>query len=301
MAVLGFIPKDADRAVLLPPPDRVIGHHDHLVVIAENGAAVPIRDERRYEPVDWRTAEPVPLNVVMIGWNDIGSGLLDRLAGYLPEGSRVEVMADTTLLRDGAPAWSWSIKGAFTHTKHDPAHVLGMISEVGTDVVTVLGYSDGMTDDEADSMTLLTLLTLDRARQSGRMGSERIVAHLFDSDLAQLARAHGECDFVITDALASRMLVHTSRRRHLGSVFAELFDGDGPIVDAVEVDPGTVPYGSVTARLLNDGFVPLGVITGGRVTLNPPNQDTIEFQPGDQVVVARPSRLRDVLITVEKT
>ncbi len=300
MAVLGLIPAGSDDAVLLPAPDRAIGRHDRLVVVAESGGAMIRRDERWYPPVEWLPSEPDPTNVVVLGWNEMAPGLLDRLAGYLPEGSQVEVMADSTLLPGGAPTWIWSIKGGFTHTKHDPSQVLGMISDTGADVVTVLGYSNGMTTDEADSMTLLTLLTLDRARDAGTMRAGRIVAHLFDSELAPLARAHGKGDFVITDALASRMLVHTSRERHLTAVFHELFDRDGPIVDTVQIEPGRTRYGSVVAGMVAGQVVPIGVIRDGEVELNPPKDMSIDFGPNDHVVVVRQSTLRDVWVAVER-
>ncbi len=301
MAVLGLVPAGTDDADLLPAPDRVIGRHDRLVVVAESVDSAIAKNERWYQPVPWLPAESDPVDVVMLGWNEMAPGVLDRLAGYLPEGSRVEVMADSTLLPGGVPTWAWSIKGGFTHTKHDPAHVLGMIEDIDARVVTVLGYSHGMTTDEADSLTLLTLLTLDRARDAGAMGAERIVAHLFDSDLAPLARAHGKGDFVITDALASRMLVHTSREKALTAVFRELFDRDGPIVDTVQIDPGRVRYGSVVAGMTGGQIIPIGVAHNGEVTLNPPKDSTIDFGAGDQVVVVRRSMLRDVWVAVDRT
>jgi hypothetical protein len=141
---------------------------------------------------------------------------------------------------------------------------------------------------------------MSRAREAGQMAAGRIVAHLFDSELAPIARAHGQGDFVITDALASRMLVHASRDRHLAEVYTELFDADGPIVDTVELEPCSVPYGSVVAGLADDQVIPIGVILGGAVTLNPPKSGVIEFRPGDRVAVIRRVGLRDVQVYLER-
>jgi hypothetical protein len=299
LAVLGVVvPGKAPE--LLPLPDRVITARDRLVVIAERAGTTPARSSVGYEPVDARPVVPSPSRIVMIGWNDMAPGVLDRLSAYLPEGSRIQVMADSTLLPDGLPTWSWAIKGGFTHTKHDPSQILGMISELDADVVAVIGYSHGLTNGEADAMTLLTLLTLDRARDAGRMGAGRIVAQLFDGELAPLARAHAEGDFVITDTLASRMLVHASRDRDLSGVYGELFDPEGPIVDTVEVEPGTAAYGSVVAGLVGDQMVPIGVICDGQVTLNPPQSKVFTFGSADRVAVLRRVRLRDVWVTIER-
>ncbi len=299
MAVLGVLAGDRG-AELLPSPNRVINPRDELVVIAEAASSIPSRATQTYEPVMCYPVVSGPVALVMIGWNEMAPGVLDRLSDYLPEGSRIEVMADSTKLAEGPPSWTWGIKGGFIHTKHDPDHVLSTISEVNADVVAVLGYSEGMTTDEADAMTLLTLLTLDRAREAGQMAAGRIVAHLFDNELTPLARAHGKGDFVITDAVASRMLVHASRDRHFSAVYAELFDREGPIVDTVELDPGVVAYGSVVAGLASEEVIPIGVIVGGEVTLNPPKSTMIEFNRGDRVAVIRRVQLRDVKVTYER-
>lgn len=299
VSVLGLVGGDGP-AELLPPADRVISHRDRLVVIAEGPDVKPATGGDVFQPCGCQPVVANPVTVAMIGWNDMAPGVLERLADYMPEGSRIEVLADSTLLRDGPPSWTWGIKGGFTHTKHDPAHVLGTISDAKAEVVVVLGYSEGMSTDEADAMTLLTLLTLDRARQAGEMTAERIVAHLFDNELAPLARAHGQGDFVITDALASRMLVHAARDRHFGDLYAEMFDAKGPIVDTFEVAPCKVQYGSVVAGLAEQTVLPIGVILGGEVLLNPPKNTDLEFRPGDRVVVIRRTQLRDIKVTIER-
>ncbi len=299
MAVLGLVDGERDTQ-LLPPADRVITPDDKLVVVAESSGMSVRRSKAEFDGAGCRPVVMDPVSVVMIGWNDMTPGVLDRVSEYLPEGSRIEALADVGLLRDGAPNWTWQVKGGFTHTKHDPAHVLGVIADVRADVVAVLGYSHGMTTDEADAMTLLTLLTLDRAREAGSIPDSRIVAHLFDSELATLAKAHGKGDFVITDALASRMLVHGSRDRHLSDVYSELFDPAGPIIDVMELDPGEVEWGSIMAGLADQQVAPVGVILADEVVLNPGRHRRFSLGPGDRVAVLRRTQLRDVWVTIEK-
>jgi hypothetical protein len=83
-------------------------------------------------------------------------------------------------------------------------------------------------------------------------------------------------------------------------VYGELFDAEGPIVDTVEVGPGTAPYGSVVTGLVADQMVPIGVVLAGQVTLNPSKGTVFTFQPGDRVAVIRRLRLRDVWVTIER-
>jgi ion channel POLLUX/CASTOR len=277
---------EADGTVtLVPPGDRVIGGDEQMVMISGQRPSLRTiverpRPQAAEVPVDQR-----PVSAVVIGWNAAGQGLLDRLGGFLPPGSRVEVLADTTLLPDGAPEWTWTVEGRFTHTKHDPDHVTSIINEAGAEVVTVLGYSDRLSEDEADALTLLTLLTLERARAAGEIGADRMVAHLFDSGLARLAATAGASDFVVTDALASRMLVHASRDPELAAVFDDLFDAAGPVVGVMPVAAGTYQYGYLADGLVAAGVIPIGLIAGGEVSLNPPLDDTVQLGPDDRMVV----------------
>jgi ion channel POLLUX/CASTOR len=282
--VVGLVDSDG-TVVLVPPRSRVIEAGERLVVISEGRpgmtGAAPRRRSTPLEPV----AAPSAVNVVVLGWNASGPGVLDRLGDFLPAGSTVEVVADTTMLSDGAPEWTWPVQGRVTHTKHDPRHVISVINDARADVVAVLGYSDRLSEDEADALTLLTLMTLDRAREAEELRVERIVAHLFDNELATTALTAGASDYVVTDALASRMLVHTSREKELAAVFDDLFDASGPVAEMVPVAAGTYQYGHLADGLVTAGMIPIGTVIGKKVTLNPPLGESVDIGPGDGVIV----------------
>jgi hypothetical protein len=298
MAVLGVIEPDGEPR-LLPDADRVIGVRDSLVVAAANPRP-PRVGSVSFAEAECAPSIHRPLSAVLIGWNDAASGMLDRLAGYLPSGSSVEVLADATLLDGGEPAWAWPFDGSFSHTKHQPGHVLSHIARHRPDVIVVLGYANGMTHAEADALTLLTLMTLHQARGAQSVDIERIVAQLFDRDLAPLAANHVTGgDFVITDAIASRLLVHASRNPGVSAVYRELFDASGPVVDFFEVPPGRVHYASVVSALSADGIVPIGAVIGGKPLLTPPLGSMLDMGPDDRIVAVRPSGLKEIELTLE--
>ena len=299
IALLGVVDIH-DRPELLPTDDRELQATDRVVVVAPE-ATPPRPTARTYEPVEACQPEVQdPVTALVIGWNDAAGGVLDRLGGYLPLGSRIDVMADSTLLKAGTPDWSWGFDGSFTHTKHRPEHVIDAIGRSRPDVIVVLGYSDGMSHSEADALTLLTLMTLEQARASGDMTRTRIVTQLYDRDLAPLANSHvDEGDFIVTDALASRLLVHASRNPSVSGAFRELFDASGPIVDLFDVGTGEVRYGSVVESLSRDGIVALGAVMSGSVILSPPLDSSLVLGAGDRIVAVRPSILREIELVIE--
>ncbi len=297
-ALLGIV-DDRDRPRLLPEDDPILESTDRLVVVAPE-AGTPRPTTARFNPIDCEPEVQDPVTALVIGWNDAAGGVLDRLGGYLPTGSRIDVLADSTLLDPGFPDWSWPFDGSFAHTKHRPEHVIEAIGRSGPDVIVVLGYSDGMSHAEADALTLLTLMTLEQARSAGNMGDTRIVTQLYDRDLAPLADDHvAEGDFIVTDALASRLLVHASRNPSVSGAFQELFDASGPIVDLFDVGAGEVTYGSVVDSLSRDGIVALGAIMNGSVILAPPLGSSLVLDTGDRIVAVRPSNLREIELVLE--
>jgi voltage-gated potassium channel Kch len=285
LVVLGTLAADGTVS-LVPGAGNIVRSDDRLIVLAERGTDEVSAIGSLPDPTACRTAQPAPLSVVMIGWSRVGALTLDRLADYLPVGSRVDVLADTSMSADGMPPWTWSLDGSFIHTKHEPDEILAAIERVRADAVAVLGYSDGMSEAEADALTLLTLLMLNQPDNRKRIPAARIVAHLFDSRLHPLAKAGGDDDFVVTDALASRMLVHTSRHPSMGDVYADLFSPGGPIVDVVPAPPGRTSYGAAAAGLVAEGMVPIGTIVDGKVALNPSRSACLERRD-DRIVVVR--------------
>ena len=282
--VLGIL--TADNALrMVPPLETIVDPDDQLIVLAERSDGGMPEMKRLADPIECPTPQETPLSVVMIGWSKVGKLTLDRLADYLPAGSRVKILADETLSADGPPPWTRSLDRSFVHTKHDPEEILDAIVRAGADVVAVLGYSDGMSEVEADALTLLTIFMLNKPENRARIPDTRIVAHLFDSRLHDLAV--GNADFVLTDALASRMLVHASRHKRLGDVYADLFEPDGSIVDAIPAPPIRTSYGAVAAGIVAQGMVPIGTIVDGKVHLNPSRSDDFPFSQGDRIVVVR--------------
>jgi hypothetical protein len=155
----------------------------------------------------------------------------------------------------------------------------------------VIGYRVGLTPDEADSRTLLALLTLRKIWPADSTPPVRILAQVLDQRNVELATATGVDDFIVSDALASLMLAQLSERAELQAVFDDLFDPNGAVIE-LRPAPQFVADDDLTyAQLVAAGITREVSVIGwriqatGEVTLNPVKDRPVRLGHDDQVLV----------------
>ena len=281
---LGWI--DRGATVVAPAAAEPVPVGADLVVLAA-GPSVALNATTSQAIDAVASGDPAPQSILVLGWSPTGAMMLAELDAFLPAGSQMRVMADTSMLADGFPdIASYSSTVEFSHTKHDPDEIRAVLDAERPDVMVVLGYLAGLSEEEADALTLLTLHTLSVDRSTGHR--PRIVAQMLNNELGTLAGSDGTDDYVVTDALVSRMLVHTARERALSGFFDELFDAAGPAIALVPVRPGSYEGGGLRAALIERDTALLGFVVDGRVELNPDLARTWSFSAGDRAVVLQP-------------
>lgn len=164
--------------------------------------------------------------------------------------------------------------------------------------IVVLSYSDELEVQEADALTLMSLLPLrDTAQRNGYELS--IVSEMLDLRNRELAEITQADDFIVSDALVSLMLAQVAENKQLNAVFADLFDPEGsevylkPAAGYVQLGVPVTFYTVVeAARRRNE--VAIGYREKAKansaeqqygVTLNPPKSRQIAFDAKDSIVV----------------
>lgn len=90
----------------------------------------------------------------------------------------------------------------------------------------MLGYSDHLAPQAADTRTLVTLLHL-RAANEARIGELSVVSEMIDVRNRALAEVTRVNDFVVSNKLVSLMLAQSSENAQLEAIFKDLLDEDG--------------------------------------------------------------------------
>jgi hypothetical protein len=292
-AVIGRLTA-AGAVQLLPPMSTRFETGDKVVAIAGDEASIrftglepgdttppPARDRR----------SDAPENILIVGWSATGVLTLRELDRFLAPGSTVEIRVDESLVDPFTarlPVLAHT-RVAFVGESESP-DLVDRLAATKFDEVLVLGYRTGVSESDADARTLLTLLTLDRARAEGAAKIPRVIAQLLDAKHLPLARIAGADDFIVSDSLASRMIGQLSSRPQLGRVFGDLFDPEGatlavrPARDYVSAE--THRFADVVAAARARGHVAVGYRrSGGEVRLNPSKSQSITLDDDDVIVL----------------
>ncbi len=297
-SVLGWI-TDAGVVELNPSPTATYGPGFELISVAEDDDKVRFTGivEAPEVTVDCTSVfEEPPQKVLMIGWSDLGPGVLDELDEFLTVGSVIDLtvdpaLFDVTALHPPLPACT---NCAITvHAQTGGPEALIAMAGQGYDQAIVLGYREPVSVGEADARTMLTLLTLNKAFPDGPNGP-RVVAEMLDRANVAVAQTTGVEDFIVSDELSSLMIAQLSERLELHMVFDELFDADGCFV-ALHPAPlyaplEPVPFGAIVAAASQRGETAFGwrLAASGAVVVNPPKSESVTLGASDQVLIVGP-------------
>lgn len=295
-----------DRILLNPAPNRPFQPGERAVIIAEDddsivpwSGEVKLAKEAILPPVERRQKSEQTL---VLGWNRRGPIIARELSRYVAPGSRLTIAADTPeleadLVALSLPTGNMSIDYRILDTGSRAA--LDSMGIADYDHVLVLGYSDHMSMQSADTRTLITLLHLRKIAES--LGTDiNVVSEMTDVRNRELAEVTKADDFVVSNKLVSLMLAQASENAHMAAIFDELLDEAGseiymrPMRDYVSL-AAPVNFFTVALAALRRGEVAIGYRRLrdeetderglGGVTVNPARYEMVRYDADDMVIV----------------
>jgi ion channel POLLUX/CASTOR len=294
------------QVILNPPMERAIAADDKLLLIAEDDelieTAPPPEDSAPMSLPPTKAAERAPERTLLFGWNRLAPTITEELSRYMAPGSLLTVAASETDRIDQEIAElnlsSSNLEIEIKRVDTSRRLQVEALDPVSYDHVMVLGYSERMAPQAADTRTLVTLLHL-RAIRDAAHESMNIVSEVLDVrnvELAELTRAD---DFVVSSKLVSLMLAQSSENEYLEWIFRDLLDERGseiylkPASDYVRSGCEVTFYDVVRACAMR-GEVAIGhhlASSGGGdgrrtgVVVNPVKSETVTYGDGDRIIV----------------
>ena len=298
----------ADGNVMLNPPmDMVVGEGMKAIVIAEDDSEIEIRE--RGAPVELSGPPPPPPalappeRTLMLGWNRRGPMIALELSRYVAPGSLLTIAADTPELEADFEALVLAGDNLRVELKRVDTGRRGEIEALGPtsyDHVLVLGYSDHMAAQPADTRTLVTLLHLRRIGEDARR-TINVVSEMIDVRNRELAEVAKIDDFVVSNKLVSLMLAQASENEHLEEIFRDLLDEEGseiclrPASDYVKLGE-TLSFYEVSEAARRRGEVAIGhhipanasaddARRMGGIVINVSKAEPLTYTENDRIIV----------------
>ena len=297
----------ADGAVTLNPPmDTMIKEGMKAIIIAEDDDQIETKERRASAVLAAQAPAPslaAPERTLMFGWNRRGPMIALELSRYVAPGSLLTIAADTPQIEQDFESLvlaSDNMRVELKRTDTSRRSEIEALDPAGYDHILVLGYSDTMAAQPADTRTLVTLLHLRRiAEDQGKRIS--VVSEMIDVRNRELAEVARIDDFVVSNKLVSLMLAQASENEHLEEIFKDLLDEEGseiclrPASDYVPVGE-TLTFYDVAEAARARGEVAIGHHRPGEVdandsrrmggiVINPPRAERIAYSANDRVIV----------------
>lgn len=249
-AIMGLNPVDR-KPVVNPPMEMMIKDGDEIIAVSFDDDTVQLSGAENYSineaSIKPSAAKELPKeHTLLLGWNDRASSIIQELDHYVAQGSTVKAVANLgdTFLEHGKECESLdNISCIFASGDTTNREVLENLSLGKYNHVILLSYSGRMDTQEADAITLVTLLHLrDLSTLEGYNYS--IVSEILDIQNQELAEAARPDDFIVSDRLISLILSQISENGNLAAIFEDLFDPSGseiylkPVTDYVAIEGG---------------------------------------------------------------
>ena len=297
----------AGRVSLNPPGDTPIVAGMKAIIIAEDDSEIAIKE--RDGPIDF-AAPPLPPaslappeRTLMLGWNRRGPMIALELSRYVAPGSLLTIAADTPELEaDHARIVLAGDNLRLELERIDTSRrgEIEALDPAGYDHVLVLGYSDHLAAQPADTRTLVTLLHLRRIGEDAGK-SISVVSEMIDVRNRELAEVAKIDDFVVSNKLVSLMLAQASENEHLEEIFKDLLDEQGseiclrPASDYVPLGE-TLSFYEVTEAARRRGEVAIGhhlparaaandVRRMGGIVINVSKAEPLTYGANDRIIV----------------
>lgn len=299
------IKTNTGKTLINPPMDTVFEPGGKVICISEdddtvllNGKEYSINESiissEKYERI---TQE----DTLILGWNRKGKNIVKELDAYIVPNSTITIVANIPEIENIVKQELPKLKRAKISVIEKDTTQRSVLESIGVENrahIIILSYSEDMSPEDADSLSLITLLHLrDIAEKKSIKLS--IVSEMLIDENRSLAEVTNADDFIVSDKVISLLLTQISEQKELSEVFSDIFQPEGseiyikPITDYVKPNTETDFYNVVEAAARKNEtalgyrimeFEKDAAKTYGLV-INPAKSKKISFSPEDKLIV----------------
>ncbi|MBL9004441.1 MAG: NAD-binding protein [Myxococcales bacterium] len=297
----------AGKSLFNPPMDTVIEADDRVIAIAQDDDTIHVLDRSPAElakAVDESAIRDTPPlthaaeRTLILGWNRRAPLILCELDQYMVPGSELSLVSDAPDAASQAEKLRPKLKNLSLSFRSGDMTDRGLLEALDVPSyhhVIVLGNNDKLSAQEADAVTLITLLHLrDLVEHAPQRPS--IVSEIFDTRNRELAEVTRADDVIVGDKLVSQLLAQMAESPDL--LLDDLFNADGselylrPASEYVRTGVA-LGFDTIVVAARRRGQVAIGYRLGAEeaqgtrqgVHINPRKSETITLGEHDKIVL----------------
>jgi len=305
-AILGIL-KNEGSPLLNPPMETIIEDEDKIILLAEDDDQISLSNYKKdlinFESIrNFISVSDKPEKILIIGWNSRANQLLLEMDHYIPKDSQIQILITDSLVVNSESMKNLKLINAEVKILSGittDRNLLNSLDLSKFDHIILLSFSDRLSQQTADSKTLITLLHLRDIASKVDGCHYSILTEMLDVRNLELAEVTKADDFIVSEKFISLLLSQISERKALGVFFEDIFNSNGSEIylksahNYVELDKEVNFYTIVeSARRRNE--VAIGFRTGKDATnqkanygivLNPHKLEMKSFSDDDEIIV----------------
>ena len=236
-SVIGFVGSDLD-VNLSVENDYILSKNDKLIFVAEDDSTISYSkittDLNHSFPESNLMYSSNEKKILFIGWSYLGAKILDSLSGFLDDKSIIDVIFIEDYLSDKIFNTDYSFNINFLPITN--SFDLELKLKEGTyDDVMLIGYSDKLSINEADTFTLLKSLELDSLMRKNNFDC-RVLTQILNSSKSKLTEITHSKEIIISDNLSALLMAQLSENPNLYKVFEQLFSSDSSSINIFPIE-----------------------------------------------------------------
>jgi voltage-gated potassium channel Kch len=299
--LIGIVNK-VGEIILNPNKDMLISEGDQLIVIAEDDMINLAIDKPEIDEI----LKHIKINneiknnsdiksILFFGWSELGQEILNQTIPFLDNESEVSIAYRSDLVNNFpfvGPNDNLKLT-LFPFEKNKQIQISDFLSENNFDIILILGYNDCLSEEVADTLSLMQNLHIKSSlNEISILNRPRIVLQLNDGSKKDLIDIDEDHEFIVSDVLSSLLMTQLADNPKLKNIFDELFSTKGAIIYINPIleylDQTTLSQVRVTDLIIsclsrNETFI--GYIENDELFLNPQKSAIINNLESVSVVV----------------
>ena len=281
--------------------DYILKGDDQLIFVSEDDSTIKFETNKMsFKDTTVNINDNSKLsqkNIIFVGWSSLGVQILNSINGFLTENSKIAVLYDEKYVNSSTIDVKYSFDVDFISISNNSKKLEELLKTTDFDDLVILGYTDKLSINEADTLTLLKNLEIDSLIQKNGYDL-RVMTQILNSNKSKLTEITSVKEIIISDNLCALLISQLSENPNLSQVFDILFDPEStsinifPIENYVKLEQ-KISYAEVAYKAAYNNHSSIGLLLNSTETssqsdgllLNP--SKTYEFTPrsGDSLIV----------------